>query len=182
MAKEEAATKRFKPVSLGIMFLALGFALNKASEFSQLDSVSTTFMYTSLALSIILLLAFFLYLITPLKPYFDRSVKSWIYPAGVIYLFGFTINWLLSLRSGSTDPIFHLVFWLGFLWFSVLTIILCTSLYSDIKYVASGIMFGSGIPLLYSQNYIALLCLWIVGAVIFVAARKNWDWTEYFPI
>jgi len=182
MTDQGAVPRRFKPITLGIMFFTLGLAIRAAGEFTELDQINTIIMYCSLAISIILLVAFFFYLVPKFKAFFDNVVRRWMYFISTIYLFGFTINWLLNIGGGSTDLAFHLVFGLGFLWFSILTIVLYSSLPSNIKYMAAGIFIGSGIPSIYSQNYVVLLFLCIVGIIMFLLARKGWDLTEHFPL
>jgi hypothetical protein len=108
------------------------------------------------------------------------------------------INWLLNIPNNNTC-IFRSVFYLGFLWFSILLIILISSLNNNIRFTASGIFIGLGISFLHkylslvvstsvgispldNQDFYAFLFMWAAGFVLFIIALKNFNLIEHFPI
>jgi hypothetical protein len=186
MSAAVAPARRFKPVSLGIMFFTMGLALVKVGALTTLSecnkNVNNGFMYFSFFSSGICILAFILCVVKrEINDFISNKIQPWAYNLSTFYLSFFMINWLLNIPNNNTC-IFRFVFYLGLLWFSILLIILISSLNNNIKYVSSGIFFGFGLPLLNNENFYGFIFAWIIGFILFFVAYKNWNFIEHFPI
>jgi hypothetical protein len=104
--------------------------------------------------------------------FLNNKIQPYAYNISTLYLFIFIINWLLNLPNNNTC-IFRLVFYLGFLWFSILLIILVSSLNNKIKYVSSGMFIGVGIALLNNQNFYGFLSMLVIGLILFFMAAER---------
>lgn len=203
MSPTVAPARRFKPVSLGLMFFSMGLALAKIDGLTTLSEPNRNFniglMYCSFIASGICVLLFILCIIKrEILDWISNRIQPWAYTIGTIYLSVFMINWLLNLPDGGT-PIFRYIFYLGLVWFSLLLVILLSSLSNNIKFIGSGIFWGLGIPsinrylstlvssgtdvsLLNSQDFYVSIFMWAMAVILFFIARRDCNLMEHFPI
>jgi hypothetical protein len=187
MSNTGTTSGHFKPASLGIMFLTFGLALIKMGDLSTLSSITALtnnlFMWISFVLSTLCLILLIPYIASmKIRVFMNNQLHKYMYHIALFYLFVFAVNWSLNLNNTETDLLFHLIFWLGFLWFLVMLFILLSSVPVITKYITSGLFMGASIQPLLIGNYLIFIIIFATGLIMFFVALKNWNISEYYPL
>lgn len=117
---ETEATQSINPLTLGILFFGFCITLLASTLYSPWI---TRLGWLAFALSVLMGVSI---LCPPLRRYLQTPRKwlwAFVFPLGLVaYIFSITINWLKALPD-IPGLAFHLIFYLGFSWIFVITIV-----------------------------------------------------------